>query len=238
LGFDAVEIFPPGAEAIDVEEVKRMTGDAGVKVAAVGTGAGFVMRKLTLIDADDAARRRAVEFVKRIIDVAGALGAPAIIGSMQGRHGDEEREAALGRLAQSLAELGAHARQYGAPLLYEPLNRYETNVFNRQAEAAEWVRSRGIGNVKLLCDLFHMNIEEADLAGSLRAVGTDLLGHVHFVDSNRRAAGIGHMDFTPITAALRELNFAGYASAECFPFPDSDAAARRTIESYQRLFKN
>jgi sugar phosphate isomerase/epimerase len=238
LGFDAVEIFPPGAEAIDVAAVKRMTADAGVKVAAVGTGAGFVVHKLTLIDADDAARLRAVEFVKRIIDVAGALGAPAIIGSMQGRHGEGEREVALGRLADSLAELGAHARQYGVPLLYEPLNRYETNMLNRQAEAAEWVRAREIGNVKLLCDLFHMNIEEADLGASLRAVGADLLGHLHFVDSNRRAAGMGHMDFAPVVAALRDLRFGGYASAECFPYPDSDEAARRTIEAYQGLFKN
>jgi sugar phosphate isomerase/epimerase len=157
---------------------------------------------------------------------------------MQGRHGDGERETALGRLAEALAELGVHARQYGVPLLYEPLNRYETNVFNRQAEAADWVRARGIGNVKLLCDLFHMNIEEEDLAGSLRGVGADLLGHVHFVDSNRRAAGTGHMDFAPVVRALRDLNFGGYASAECFPYPDSDAAARRTIETYQRLFKN
>lgn len=237
LGFDAVEIFPPGAEEIDVAAVKRMTGDAGVKVAAVGTGAGFLVHKLTLIDADEAARGRAVEFVKGIIDVAGALGAPAIIGSMQGRHEAGEREAGLERLAESLVVLGAHARQYGVPLLYEPLNRYETNVFNRQAEAADWVRGRGVGNVKLLCDLFHMNIEEADVAGSLRVVG-DLLGHVHFVDSNRRAAGMGHMDFAPVVAALRDLKFGGYASAECFPYPDSDAAARRTIETYQRLFKN
>ena len=237
LGFDAVGIFPPGAEAIDVAAMKRMTGDAGMQVAAVGTGAGFVVHKLTLIDADAAARGRAVEFVKGIIDAAGALDAPAIIGSMQGRHGDAEREAALGRLAESLAALGAHARQYGVPLLYEPLNRYETNVFNRQAEAADWVRSRGIGNVKLLCDLFHMNIEEADLAASLRAVGADLLGHVHFVDSNRRAAGMGHMDFAPVVAALRDLKFGGYASAECFPFPDSDAAARQSIATYQRLFE-
>jgi sugar phosphate isomerase/epimerase len=83
-----------------------------------------------------------------------------------------------------------------------------------------------------------MNIEEADVAASLRAVGAPLLGHVHFVDSNRRAAGMGHSDFTPIVRALRELNYAGYASAECLPFPDSDTAARRSIETYQRLFKN
>jgi sugar phosphate isomerase/epimerase len=235
LRFDAVEIFPPSAEALNVAEVERLTSDAGLKVAAIGTGAGFVVHKLTLIDADAAARGRAIDFVKGIIDIAGALGAPAIIGSMQGRHGDEERDAALWRLAESLSTLGAHARQYGVPLLYEPLNRYETNVFNRQADAADWVRARGIGNVKLLCDLFHMNIEEADVEASLRAVG-ELLGHVHFVDSNRRAAGMGHMNFVPIVAALQDLNYGGYASAECFGYPNSDEAARRSITTYRAIF--
>jgi sugar phosphate isomerase/epimerase len=238
LGFDAVEIFPPGAEALDAAAVKRMTGDAGINVAAVGTGAGFLVHKLTLIDGDSSARGRAIDFVRRIIDVAGALGAPAIVGSMQGRHAEGERNMALGALGESLAMLGDHAQQYSVPLLYEPLNRYETNLFNRQGDAADWVRSHEIANVKILCDLFHMNIEEADVAASLRAVGAALLGHVHFVDSNRRAAGMGHSDFTPIVQALRDLKYAGYASAECFPHPNSDAAARQTIGTYQRLFKN
>jgi sugar phosphate isomerase/epimerase len=235
LGFDAVEIFPPSAEALNVGELRKMVGDAGLKVAAIGTGAGFVVHKLTLIDADALVRAKAIDFVKGIIDVAGALGAPAIIGSMQGRHADGQREAGLNLLAEALTTLGFHAKQYNVPLLYEPLNRYETNLFNRQGEAQDWVRANEIENVKILCDLFHMNIEEADVAAALRQVG-DLLGHVHFVDSNRRAAGMGHTDFGPIMQALRDLKYGGYASAECFPIPDADTAATQTIETYRKLF--
>jgi sugar phosphate isomerase/epimerase len=80
-----------------------------------------------------------------------------------------------------------------------------------------------------------MNIEETDVAATLRQVG-GLLGHVHFVDSNRRAPGMGHTDFGPIVAALREIGYDGYASAECFPLPDADAAARQTIDTYKKLF--
>lgn len=235
LGFDAVEIFPPSPDALDVAQIGKMTGDAGLKVAAIGTGAGFVVHKLTLIDVETEARRRAIDFVKRIIDVAGALGAPAIIGSMQGRHADGEREAALDLLATALQTLGQHSSQYQQPLLYEPLNRYETNVFNRQGDAADWLRAGKISNVKLLCDLFHMNIEEADVAAALRHAG-DLVGHVHFVDSNRSAPGMGHTDFAPIVRALREINYSGYASAECFPIPDAQSAAKKSIETYRALF--
>jgi sugar phosphate isomerase/epimerase len=90
-------------------------------------------------------------------------------------------------------------------------------------------------NVKLLADLFHMNIEEDNVALAIER-GEGRIGHLHFVDSNRRAAGMGHFDFAPIAQALRSINFDGYASAEAFAFPSSLAAARMTIESFHRFF--
>ena len=39
-------------------------------------------------------------------------------------------------------------------------------------------------NVKLLADLYHMNIEEVDLATAIRAAGS-YVGHVHFAVSHR-----------------------------------------------------
>ena len=90
--------------------------------------------------------------------------------------------------------------------------------------------------MKLLCDLFHMNIEETDIAGALRLAGPHL-GHVHFADSNRRAIGFGHTDIAPIAAALKEMNYAGYVSAEVLPLPDGETAARQTIASFKRWFR-
>jgi sugar phosphate isomerase/epimerase len=91
-------------------------------------------------------------------------------------------------------------------------------------------------NVVLLADLFHMNIEEVNLADAIRRGGNHI-GHVHFVDSNRRAAGMGHIDFAPIAAALAEIGFQGYASAEALAWPDSDAAARQTISAFRQYFR-
>ena len=62
------------------------------------------------------------------------------------------------------------------------------------------------------------------------------IGHVHFVDSNRRPAGSGHIDFAPISAALKSINFTGYASAEAFPYPDPDQAAKLTMDAYLKYF--
>src|SRR5262245_650139 len=237
IGFDAVKIFPPSADALDSEHVNKLVTSRGLKVAAVGSGAGWVKHKLRLTDPDASIRQRAREFVSRVIDLAGALGAPTIIGSMQGRWGDGvTREQAIAWLSEALEELGARAASHEMSLLYEPLNRYETNVFTRQGEAAAYLRSLRTKNVKLLCDLFHMNIEESSIADALRAAGP-LVGHVHFVDSNRLAVGLGHTDMPPIMAALREIGYTGYLSGEVLPVPDSVAAAKPTMEGFQKLLR-
>ncbi len=234
-GFDAVEIFPPAADAVPVATVRELMAKHSLQVAAVGTGAGWVKHKLRLTDPDAAVRAQAREFIGAIIGLAGALGAPAIIGSMQGRwEGAVSREQALAWLAEELRALSERAAAQQQVLLYEPLNRYETNLFNRNADAVAFLGTHGLANVRLLCDLYHMNIEEADLAASLRATGPRV-GHVHFADSNRHAIGFGHTNAAPIIAALRDIGYAGYLSAEILPLPDADMAAAKTIESFRRL---
>lgn len=237
LGFDAVEIFPPGPEAVDGAVVGPLLAEHRLTLAAVGTGAGWVKHKLRLTDPDAGVRGRALAFVRSIVDAAGALGAPAIVGSMQGRWGDGvEREQAMAWLADALRDLGEHARRHNVPLLYEPLNRYETNLVNNLASGVHLLHHCGCDNVKLLADLFHMNIEEADLPRSIRAAGHHV-GHVHLADSNRRPAGLGHTAFGPVADALRQIGYAGYVSAEAFPYPDPDAAARHTIEAFRTHFQ-
>ncbi|MBA4063752.1 MAG: sugar phosphate isomerase [Isosphaera sp.] len=235
LGFDAVELFPPGPDAVGVAELRSLLDDNGLSLAAVGTGAGWVRHQLSLTAPDDATRDKAVAFVQRVMDLAAAFGAPAIIGSMQGRaDGAVTRPVALRYLGNALFKLDEHAADLGTTLLYEPLNRYETNLVNTLADGAALLRGLGASNVRLLADLFHMNIEEVDIAAALRAAGK-AVGHVHLADSNRRAAGMGHTDFAPVVAALRAAGYDGYLSAEVFPLPDPDAAARQTIDAFRRL---
>lgn len=233
LGYDAVEIFPPGPDAPELAAVPALVARHRLRVAAVGTGAGWVVRKLSLTSPDAAVREQARAFVCGIIDFAGQFGAPAIIGSMQGRfEGAVPRAQALGWLGEALDELGEHARRHGVPLLYEPLNRYETNLLNRLGDTAAWLRTLQTKNVRLLADLFHMNIDEADTPAALREAGS-LVGHVHFADSNRRAVGLGQTRMAPIVAALRDIDYKGFLSAEVFPLPDAATAARQTIAAFR-----
>ena len=203
----------------------------------MGTGAGWVRQRLTLCLPDAASRARARDYVRSIIDFAGPFAAPAIIGSMQGRHGDGvEADTARAYLVEALEELGEHARQYGVPLIFEPINRYETNMVNSVEAGIVLLHSLATKNILLLADLFHMNIEEQDVAQAFRN-GAGLIGHVHFVDSNRRPAGLGHFDLAPVARALQEIGYDRYLSAEALPYPDPEAAARQTMAAFRRFFR-
>ena len=237
LGFDGVEIFPESAADFEESGVAQRLAAHGLTLAAVGSGAGWVKHRLHLCHPESTVRAQAVSFVGELVDRAGELGAPVIIGSMQGRsEGAMAREQAILLLAEALHALGARAARHGQVLFYEPLNRYETNLFNRQADAAEFIKAHGLTAVRILCDLFHMNIEEADIATALVGCG-DLVGHVHWADSNRRAIGFGHTVVGPVVAALARIGYQGFLSAEVFPDPTSLAAARQSVESFRAFTK-
>ena len=232
MGFDGVEIFPPDAESLAGVPIGQMAADRNLSIAAIGTGAGWVKHRLSLADGSAGKRQEAIGFIARIVEVAASLGAGAIIGSMQGRSTPEvSKERASGYLREGLEALDSLAARSSGRVFYEPLNRYETDQCNTLESGCRMIE--GLGGTTLLADWFHMNIEEADMARSLREAG-DRVGHVHFADTNRSAVGMGHLEVSPLIQALRDINYTGYLSAEVFPLPSSIVAAEVTLESYRR----
>jgi len=236
LGFDGVELFTASADAVAPERLEQLCAANEIEIAAVGTGAGKVLHGWTLTDPDKHVRQKAVAFISEMVTFGARFGAPAIIGSMQGNvEAGTERRQAVAWLAEGLNELGRRALEQGVRLIYEPLNRYETNMFNQLGPGADFLETLDNGNVVLLADLFHMNIEEESIGDAIRANARHL-GHLHFADSNRRPIGMGHTDMADIARALTDVGYAGYASAEAFPWPDSDAAAEQTMRAFKECF--
>jgi sugar phosphate isomerase/epimerase len=231
LGYDAIELFAPSAEAVTA--AAPALEKHGLALAAAGTGAGWVLHKLTLTSPDAEVRARAKAFIRGFIDAAGRLGAPAILGSMEGRWGGSvDRPQAQRMIADALADFGPAAEAHGVPFLLEPLNRYEGNVVNTLEEAAALAPP----NVGILADLFHMNIEERSPSAALRSAARHVR-HVQLADSNRHPAGLGHTDWTAVASALRDIGYSGYLSAEALPVPDPESAARIAMESIRRYFR-
>jgi sugar phosphate isomerase/epimerase len=190
---------------------------------------GVVFSSVCLIDDrfigafDETIRREAVEHMKMLLSGIAELGGtgaitPAAFGIATkrlppfevSRTEEEDRRVLL----DALEELGEHAENEGTLVLLEPLNRYEDHMLNRVEQAVELCEAVGRPSVKVMGDLFHMNIEEDDLGEAIRRAEGHL-AHVHLADSNRLQPGAGHTDFGRAFAALRSIGFDGYMAMEC-----------------------
>jgi 5-keto-L-gluconate epimerase len=235
LGFEGIEISMKGPEELSEGRLKKLLSGHGLELAAVASGRIYLDEEATLSDADEEARRRVLQRVKRLMDFAAEFGAPVIIGLLRGEcPADGDMEGATRRFAVSMREAADHAARLGTEVLLEAINRYETGFLNTAEQTMRAIRNIGRPNVKLLLDVFHMNIEEVSMGEAVRASG-DRLGHFHIADSNRRAPGMGHVSFDEIVEALHLVGYEGWLSAEHLPLPDSHTAAQRTRSFVKKL---
>lgn len=121
-------------------------------------------------------------------------------------------------LLEALAVLSEHAAREGVWLALEPINRYEDYMINRLEHATDLAeeveRELGYDSVRVVADLFHMNIEEDDLAKAITGAGSRI-AHVHVDDSNRLQPGTGHLDFVGAFGALHGIGYDGWLALEC-----------------------
>lgn len=191
---------------------------------------------LSLLHGDADVAARAGARLRALTDFAAAVGAPLVtIGSFRGRlawagEGGEEQ------LIRALREGAAYAAARGVRLALEPLNRYVNDVIHTVKEALAFIEAVGHEALGVLIDTFHLNIEENSWTEPFReAAAAGLLWHVHVSDNNRLAPGWGLIDFAAIVAALREIGYSGYLSAELLAQPDGDAAAQQTLSHMRAL---
>lgn len=227
-----------GYQAIELRGSSGMRERLSELLEARAQGAIFssicVISDRFIGDFDPARRAQALAAMTELCDVAAEVGAIGVVTpASYGMHSDRlppfkaprapDEDRAI--LLDMLGQLGEHAARCGVAVFLEPLNRYEDHMVNRLDQGADLCRTLGLPSVRLMADLFHMNIEEADAAQSLSSVA-DVLGHVHLADSSRLEPGTGHTDFASAFAALAEIGFAGYGAIECRFSTEPETALR------------
>jgi sugar phosphate isomerase/epimerase len=195
-------------------------------------------------DFDEAKRRDAVANMKSLLSVIAEVGGagavtPASYGMFSRRlppyeppRGPEDDKKIL---VEALGELGRHAAHEGVVVWLEPLNRYEDHMVNTLEQGIELCDAIGIDSVKVMGDLYHMNIEEDVISESIVQAGS-LLGHVHLADSNRAHPGAGHTDVAGAFAALKKIGFDGWMALECGLRGDPESVLRDVGARLAALF--
>jgi sugar phosphate isomerase/epimerase len=230
LGYEGAELNLRDPQSEDRDRLLASARALGLQIVSLGTGQAYLVDGLSLAAGDPAVRERLYGRLQAQIDFAAQAGAQVVLGSVRGRlTGDEvERRGQYDGAVGLLRRVADYAAPRGVTVTVEPINRYESNFLNTVDETLAFLADVDRPGVKLLLDTFHMNIEEADMAAAIRRAGPRL-SHVHLVDSNRRAPGMGHIDFAPLLAALRAIGYDGYLSGEFLPLPDDETAAAANI---------
>jgi len=214
-GYDGVELTGI-EEDVDPAETLRLLDEYGLECTSI---CGTYPRDRDLASPNEAKRRRAVEYVKRNVDFAAATGAALVIvvPTPIGKSGPEStREEEWALAVDSLKKAGAYAAARGVVLAVEALNRFETYLVNTLEAAKSLVEQVDMPSVRLMADVFHMNIEERSLTEALRSVAPHL-AHVHIADNTREAAGLGTIDFRAVMATLRDIGYRGAIAMEFMP---------------------
>lgn len=238
VGINQIEIWGEKLHQ-DMARVKSGLKNSPLTVSTIC--AGF---RGSLLHADTQMRKFAFDDLKLLLSLAGELNAVGvvmtpyqsympIIGGLEPYRSARELQNSM--LEDLLGRLGEEALRHQTKLLLEPVNRYESPLFNRVEQMVQLCDLIGSAGLGIIADTFHMNIEEQDIATVLRKYCSQIT-HIHCVDSNRFLPGQGHTDFAPIIAALREKGYSGALSFECFvKGEDHLGTLRKTVEYLKNL---
>lgn len=169
---------------------------------------------------NDPARHAALrDEVRRNIDTAAEGGCEAVIVFAGNRFGDGDDERAIAACITGLEPVAAHAAQAGVKLLMELLNSkvdHPGQQCDRTAFGA--AVARGVPELKLLYDGYHMQLMEGDLSRTIKA-NLDLIGHVHTAGApgRRDLDDRQEINWRGIAALLRHLKYDQWVGHEFVP---------------------
>lgn len=251
LGYTGWEVAPfmLGTDAMAItaqqrNEYRRVVRAAGLEII----GLHWLLAKTEgyhLTTQDAQTRARTAKYFEALIELCGDLcqdnsagntGGVMVLGSPMQRNRCEgvTTEMALHNAAEVLGGLGPVLDRFDVRLALEPLGPQEGNFLNTADEARRLKALLPSPRIGLHLDVKAMSTEPEEIP-TIIAKHADWLVHFHANDPNRRGPGMGDVDFTPILAALRDVNYQGWVSVEVFDYePGAQRLASESIATLRR----
>jgi hydroxypyruvate isomerase len=201
--------------------------------------------ELTIIDGhehievgfNDRANHRALaDEVRRNLELAvaeGVLNLSVASGNWSGPPHD-----GISICAEGLAPLAAEAEAANVGLLLEPLNT-KVDHAGHECDSTAWavavIEQVGSPALRMLYDVYHMQIMEGDLIRTIRS-NFPYIGHVHTAGVPGRAEldDRQEVNWRAIAAVLQEHDYAGYVTHEFIPKGDPVVALRQAFEIFDQ----
>ncbi|MDX1393718.1 MAG: sugar phosphate isomerase/epimerase family protein [Gemmatimonadota bacterium] len=161
-------------------------------------------------------RERTVEYLDRIIGLAGAVGAGALVFGSPGnrRRGDLPVEEADAVAIALLRRVGASAAARGCTFCIEPNpTDYGCDWVTSASRGRDVVTRVGHRGVGLHLDSGAMTLAGDDIDEEIRE-SAPILAHFHISEPDLAPVGGGAVDHASFAAALRRVDYRGWCSLE------------------------
>jgi D-psicose/D-tagatose/L-ribulose 3-epimerase len=229
IGFDVLEVnagtiagMTPAARKV----LKSHADDRGLDLSYV-VG---LQQQYDVASVDASVRRNGIAYLQKIAAAVGEMGGGPVGGIIYGAWpatlpaGETDRRPYVERSIGSMQEAIKAAEDNNVYFNMEVVNRFEQFIMNTCDEAIDYVVAVGSPNAKVMLDTFHVNIEESFFGDTIRKAG-DHLGHFHVGENNRMPPGYGHVPWTELGSALRQIKYSGYVVMEPFIMPGGQIGA-------------
>lgn len=216
VGFDVFDICVADPFDFPVKEVRKAAANAGIELITISVA----MEDRNPVSPDAASRQKAVEFLKRMIDISMGIGSKIVGGPNYAAWGyitgssrtDDEWKWAV----DTIRKAAEYAKQQGDVVLaFEPINRFETYFINIAADAVKFAEDIGLDNVGVHLDTFHMIREEKNIPDAVKACG-DRLFYLHVCENDRGIPGTGLVPWKEFFGALKDIDYKGIVTIESF----------------------
>jgi sugar phosphate isomerase/epimerase len=222
FGYESIEISGE-PEQYKINETRALLKEHGIRCWGAVT---LMLGERNLAAKDQGQRERSVQYVKDVLTMVSELDGeiitlvPATVGKVV-PDGTEEEEWKW--VVDATRECFTHAKKVGVKIAVEPLNRFETYLFNRGAQALALADAVS-PECGVCLDAYHLHMEEFNVYDAIRQVGKRLFDF-HVADNNRFAAGLGQIDWPKIVGTLKEVGYDGALTNEFVAPVDRTPAA-------------
>lgn len=220
----------------DLRAVLQAAENAGVGIAGFNADA-----ELSLID--PAQKNDYLDFLRRSVTAAREVGARSVTlhsnglgtgGAVLSSYPELSDTVKLCTMFDTLRACAELAEKSGIRMNLEPLNittDHQGNFLTTTRMAAEMTRLIGSPMLKVLYDVYHMQLNEGSLCDNIRAYG-DQFGHIHVADvPGRHEPGTGEINYHQIFSCLEEIGYTGLVGFELIPAATT-AQAVKAIMNY------
>lgn len=228
-GFEYVEFWSWADK--DLDAVKAAAEAAGIGISGFNGDADY-----SLIDPTH--KEKYLDFLRKSVAAAQKIGAKSVTihsnalgegGIVVNHYDDLSDTVKLCSMYDMLLECAKIAEESGIAMNLEPLNITTDHVGNFLAHtqmAAEMTRLIGSPMLKVLYDVYHMQLNEGSLCDTIRAYA-DQIGHIHVADApGRHEPGTGEINYHAVFSCLAECEYTGRIGYELIPKVDTATAVQ------------